>query len=41
MTPTKWWHYLILAAVVAGLSVTALIAIAAALIYPALPDLDA
>jgi penicillin-binding protein 1A len=41
MTPTKWWHYLILAAVVAGLSVTALIALAAALIYPALPDLDA
>ncbi len=41
MTPTKWWHYLILSAVVAGLSVTALIAIAAALIYPALPDLDA
>ncbi|CAN1537493.1 MrcA Membrane carboxypeptidase/penicillin-binding protein [Methylophilaceae bacterium] len=41
MTPTKWWHYLILAAVVAGLSITALIAIAAALIYPALPDLDA
>jgi membrane carboxypeptidase/penicillin-binding protein len=30
-----------LAAVVAGLSVTALIAIAAALIYPALPNLDA
>jgi penicillin-binding protein 1A len=41
MTPSKWWHYVILAAVVAGLSVTALIAIAAALIYPALPDLDA
>ena len=41
MTPTKWWHYVILVAVVAGLSVTALIAIAAALIYPALPDLDA
>ena len=41
MTPTKWWHYVILAAVVAGLSITALIAIAAALIYPALPDLDA
>lgn len=41
MTPTKWWHYVILAAAVAGLSVTALIAIAAALIYPALPDLDA
>ena len=41
MTPTKWWHYIILAAIVAGLSVTALIAIAAALIYPALPALDA
>ena len=41
MTPTKWWHYLFLAMLVAGLSITALIAIAAALIYPSLPSLEA
>jgi penicillin-binding protein 1A len=41
MTPTKWWHYLFLAVMVGGLSVTALIAIAAAIIYPSLPSLDA
>lgn len=41
MTPTKWWHYILLAVIVGGLSVTALIAIAAALIYPSLPSLDA
>lgn len=41
MTPNKWWHYLLLALIVGGLSVTALVAIAAALIYPALPSLDA
>jgi len=41
MTPTKWWHYLFLAIIVGGLSVTALITIAAALIYPSLPSLDA
>ena len=41
MTPNKWWHYLLLALVVGGLSLTALVAIAAALIYPALPSLDA
>jgi len=41
MTPTKWWHYLFLAIIVGGLSITALIAIAAALIYPSLPSLDA
>lgn len=41
MTPNKWWHYLLLALVVGGLSIVALVAIAAALIYPALPSLDA
>ena len=41
MTPTKWWHYLFLAAFVAGLSIAALVTIAAALIYPSLPSLDA
>ncbi|MEO6117723.1 MAG: transglycosylase domain-containing protein, partial [Methylotenera sp.] len=41
MTPNKWWHYLILAIVVGGLSLIALVAIAAALIYPALPSIDA
>ena len=41
MTPTKWWHYVLLAIFVGGLSVLALIAIAAAIIYPSLPALDA
>ncbi|MES2012269.1 MAG: penicillin-binding protein 1A [Pseudomonadota bacterium] len=41
MTLNKWWQYLLLAIVVGGLSVAALIGIAAALIYPALPSLDA
>ncbi len=40
MNPTKWWHYLLLAITVGGLSIIALVAIAAALIYPALPSLD-
>lgn len=41
MTPTKWWHYLFLAVIIGGLSIAALIAIAAALIYPSLPSLEA
>ena len=41
MTPSKWWHYVLLAIFVGGLSVLALIAIAAAIIYPSLPSLDA
>jgi penicillin-binding protein 1A len=41
MTPTKWWHYILLAVMVGGLSIIALIAIAATLIYPSLPSLDA
>lgn len=41
MTPTKWWHYILLAITVSGLSIVALLAIAAAIIYPSLPSLDA
>jgi penicillin-binding protein 1A len=41
MNPNKWWHYFLLAIAVGGLSLIALVAIAAALIYPALPSLDA
>lgn len=41
MTPTKWWHYVLLAIIVSGLSILALVAIAAAIIYPSLPSLDA
>ncbi len=41
MTPSKWWHYVLLAIFVGGLSVIALVAIAAAIIYPSLPALDA
>jgi len=41
MTPSKWWHYVLLAIFVGGLSVIALVAIAAAIIYPSLPSLDA
>ncbi|MDP1659410.1 MAG: penicillin-binding protein 1A [Methylotenera sp.] len=41
MTPTKWWHYVLLAIIVGGLSILALVAIAAAIIYPSLPSLDA
>ncbi|OIR02494.1 penicillin-binding protein 1A [mine drainage metagenome] len=40
MTLTKWWHYFLLTIVVGGLSAIALVGIAAALIYPALPSLD-
>ena len=41
MNLNKWWHYLLLAVVIGGLSIAALIAIAAAVIYPTLPSLDA
>jgi len=41
MIPNKWWQYLILAMVVGVLSIVALVAIAAAIIYPSLPSLDA
>jgi penicillin-binding protein 1A len=41
MNLNKWWHYILLAIVVGGLSVIALVGIAAAVIYPSLPSLDA
>ncbi|HZV99125.1 MAG TPA: penicillin-binding protein 1A [Methylophilaceae bacterium] len=41
MLPKKWWQLLILAAVTLGLVLTALIGLAAALIYPELPSLEA
>jgi penicillin-binding protein 1A len=41
MNLNKWWHYILLAIIVGGLSIIALIGIAAAVIYPALPSLDA
>ncbi len=41
MNLNKWWHYILLAIVVGSLSMIALIGIAAAVIYPALPSLDA
>ena len=41
MTPKKWWHFLILFVVVGGLTITALTALAATLIYPTLPSLEA
>lgn len=40
ITLDKWWQFLILGFVVIGLSVAALIAIAAAFIYPTLPSLE-
>lgn len=41
MFPKKWWQTLILAVVVLGLVFTALIGLAATLIYPELPSLEA
>lgn len=41
MTPKKWWQFLILFVLVAGLTVTALAALSVTLIYPTLPSLDA
>ena len=40
MFPNKWWQYLLLATVVAGLTVASLIGLAAVLIYPDLPSLE-
>lgn len=40
MSPKKWWHYLILFALVSGMAVTALIALSITLIYPTLPSLE-
>lgn len=41
MILNKWWQYVLLTLVVGSLSVLALIAVAAALIYPTLPSLEA
>jgi len=40
MTPKKWWHFVILFALVSGMAVTALIALSVTLIYPTLPSLE-
>jgi len=41
MILNKWWHYLVMSLIVGSLSVLALIGVAAALIYPTLPSLEA
>jgi penicillin-binding protein 1A len=41
MILSKWWHYLAMTLIVGILSVVALIGVAAALIYPTLPSLEA
>lgn len=41
MLPKKWWQFLILAGIILGLVATALVALAATLIYPELPSLEA
>jgi len=41
MILNRWWQYVLMTFVVGGLSVLALIAVAAALIYPTLPSLEA
>lgn len=41
MTLNKWWQYFLLTLFVGGLSLIALVGIAAAVIYPSLPSLDA
>ncbi len=41
MMLNKWWQYVLMTFVVGSLSVLALIAVAAALIYPTLPSLEA
>ncbi|HEY8118972.1 MAG TPA: penicillin-binding protein 1A [Methylophilaceae bacterium] len=41
MLPKKWWQFLILSAIVLGLVITALVGLAATLIYPELPSLEA
>ncbi len=40
MTPKKWWHFVILFALVGGIALTALIALSITLIYPTLPSLE-
>jgi penicillin-binding protein 1A len=41
MILNKWWHYLVMTVIVGSLSVLALIGVAATLIYPTLPSLEA
>jgi penicillin-binding protein 1A len=41
MVPKKWWQFLLLFIVVSGLAIAALGTLAALVIYPTLPDLDA
>lgn len=41
MHPNKWWHYLLMTAVVGVLSAFALISLAATFVYPTLPSLEA
>lgn len=41
MLPKKWWQFLILAGLILGLVTTALVGLAATLIYPELPSLEA
>lgn len=41
MFPKKWWQLLLLSVFVAGLALSALVALAAILIYPDLPSLEA
>ena len=40
MTPKKWWHFLVLFALVSGMTIAALIALSITLIYPTLPSLE-
>ncbi|MCB5186004.1 penicillin-binding protein 1A [Methylobacillus gramineus] len=41
MLPKKWWQFLILTGLILGLVATALVGLAATLIYPELPSLEA
>jgi penicillin-binding protein 1A len=41
MFPNKWWQFLLLTVLAGGLSVVALVGLAAVLIYPELPTLEA
>ncbi len=40
MFPRKWWQFLLLSSLVAGIAVVALVALAGILIYPDLPSLE-
>ena len=41
MIPKKWWQLLLLSLIVMGIALSALVALAVVLIYPALPSLEA